>query len=154
YRDLMAAGAPWSRIPPTDPEDMALLHFTSGTTGAPKGVVHVHDAVVAHHATAATALDLRPDDVFWCTADPGWVTGTSYGIVAPLTHGATSVVVEADFEVDRWYRTLAEQQVTVWYTTPTALRMLMRAGAEAARAHDLSHLRFVASVGEPLDAEV
>lgn len=154
YRDLMAAGASSFRIRPTDPEDMALLHFTSGTTGAPKGVVHVHDAVVAHHATAAAALDLRPDDVFWCTADPGWVTGTSYGIVAPLTHGATTVVVEADFDVDRWYRTLAELQVTVWYTTPTALRMLMRAGAEAARAHDLSRLRVVASVGEPLDAEV
>ena len=66
-------------------EDLALLHFTSGTTGTPKGAVHVHEAVVAHHATGALALDLHPDDVFWCTADPGWVTGTSYGIIAPLT---------------------------------------------------------------------
>ena len=94
-------------IPPTDPEDMALLHFTSGTTGAPKGAVHVHDAVVAHHATGATALDLHPDDVFWCTADPGWVTGTSYGIIAPLTHGVTSIVDERDFDAERWYRILA-----------------------------------------------
>jgi acetyl-CoA synthetase len=154
YDDLMAAASESFTIGPTDPEDMALLHFTSGTTGTPKGAVHVHDAVVAHHATGTSALDLHPDDVFWCTADPGWVTGMSYGIIAPLTHGVTSVVDEADFEVDRWYRILAEQRVTVWYTAPTALRMLMRAGREAAAPHDLSRLRFVASVGEPLNPEV
>jgi acetyl-CoA synthetase len=154
YDELVAAGAPAFTIPPTGPEDMALVHFTSGTTGTPKGAVHVHDAVVAHHATGTTALDLHPADVFWCTADPGWVTGMSYGIIAPLTHGVTSIVDEADFEVDRWYRILADQKVTVWYTAPTALRMLMRAGAGAAQEYDLSHLRFVASVGEPLNPEV
>ena len=93
-------------IPPTDPEDPALLHFTSGTTGTPKGALHVHRAVVAHHATGALALDLHADDVFWCTADPGWVTGTSYGIIAPLTHGVTSIVDEAEFDAERWYRIL------------------------------------------------
>jgi acetyl-CoA synthetase len=154
YAQLMAAASERFTIPTTDPEDMGLLHFTSGTTGTPKGAVHVHDALVAHHATGTTALDLHPGDVFWCTADPGWVTGMSYGIIAPLTHGVTSIVDEADFEADRWYRILAEQRVTVWYTAPTALRMLVRAGAEAARAHDLSRLRFVASVGEPLNPEV
>jgi acetyl-CoA synthetase len=154
FGDLMAAASERFTIPATDPEDMALLHFTSGTTGTPKGAIHVHDAVVAHHATGASALDLHPGDVFWCTADPGWVTGMSYGIIAPLTHGVTSIVDEADFEVDRWYRILADQRVSVWYTAPTALRMLMRSGAEAARAHDLSRLRFVASVGEPLNPEV
>src|SRR5690606_25936059 len=137
-------------IGPTDPEDMALLHFTSGTTGTPKGAVHVHGAVVAHHATGWSAPDLHDDDVFWCTADPGWVTGTSYGILAPLTHGVTSVVDEAEFEAEHWYRVLQDQRVTVWYTAPTALRMLMKAGPEAAARFDLSHLRFVASVGEPL----
>jgi acetyl-CoA synthetase len=154
YDEVMASAADCFTIPATDPEDMALLHFTSGTTGAPKGAVHVHDAVVAHYATGLSALDLHPGDVFWCTADPGWVTGMSYGIIAPLTHGVTSIVDEADFEVDRWYRILAEQRVSVWYTAPTALRMLMRAGAEAVRGHDLSQLRFVASVGEPLNPEV
>jgi acetyl-CoA synthetase len=148
---LLAAAAPTYDIPPTDPEDPALLHFTSGTTGRPKGAVHVHDAVVAHHATARLALDLGPDDVFWCTADPGWVTGTSYGIVAPLTCGVTMVVDEAEYDTARWYRILDEQRVTVWYTAPTAIRMLMRAGPEPRAGRELPALRFVASVGEPLD---
>ncbi len=141
-------------IGPTDPEDMALLHFTSGTTGTPKGAVHVHDAVVSHHATARMALDLHPDDVYWCTADPGWVTGTSYGIVAPLLHGLTSIVDEGEFDAARWYGVLESEGVTVWYTSPTALRMLMAADPEIARGHDLRRLRFVASVGEPLNPEV
>ena len=141
-------------ITPTYPEDMALLHFTSGTTGMPKGAIHVHEAVVAHRETGRVVLDLRPGDVFWCTADPGWVTGTSYGIIAPLTLGATLIVDEAELEVDRWYGILQDQQVSVWYTAPTALRMLMRAGEEVAHEYDLSALRFIASVGEPLNPEV
>jgi acetyl-CoA synthetase len=141
-------------IPPTAPEDMALLHFTSGTTGKPKGAVHVHGAVLAHHLTARYALDLRADDVFWCTADPGWVTGTSYGIIAPLTHGITLVVDVGEFEAKRWYQNLQDNRVTVWYTAPTALRMLMRYGDDLPRDYDLSALRYIASVGEPLNPEV
>ncbi|MFJ5708410.1 acetate--CoA ligase [Streptomyces sp. NPDC093105] len=141
----------------TDPADLALLHFTSGTTGTPKGAMHVHEAVVAHQVTAAYALDLHEGDVFWCTADPGWVTGMSYGIIAPLTLGVTTVVDEGDFAPARWYGILADHQVTVWYTAPTALRMLMRAaprdGSAPTARHDLSSLRFVASVGEPLNPE-
>ena len=148
-RLLDAAGDAYE-IGPTDPEDEALLHFTSGTTGTPKGAVHVHGAVVAHHATGALALDLHPDDVFWCTADPGWVTGTSYGIVAPLTHGVTMVVDEGEFDARRWYAILDEEGVNVWYTAPTAIRMMMKAGAALAQERDLSSLRFIASVGEPL----
>jgi acetyl-CoA synthetase len=140
-------------IPPTDPLDTALLHFTSGTTGKPKGAVHVHEAVVAHHATARFALDFHPEDIFWCTADPGWVTGTSYGIVAPLTHGLTSIVDEGDFDAERWYRILETERVSVWYTAPTAIRMLMKAGLGPARAHRFPSLRFLASVGEPLNPE-
>jgi len=140
-------------IPPTDPEDMALLHFTSGTTGRPKGAIHVHEAVVAHHVTGKFVLDLHPQDVFWCTADPGWVTGTSYGIIAPLTCGITNVVSEAEFDAELWYRILEQQQVTVWYTAPTAIRMLMKLGAPTVRQYDLSALRFMASVGEPLNPE-
>jgi acetyl-CoA synthetase len=150
---LLDAAGDRYRVPPTHPEDMALLHFTSGTTGTPKGAVHVHEAAVAHHATAAFALDLHPEDVFWCTADPGWVTGTSYGIVAPLLHGITSVVDEGDFDPDRWYALLRDQRVSVWYTAPTAVRMLMRHAAEAGAPGGLPALRFVASVGEPLNPE-
>jgi acetyl-CoA synthetase len=115
--------------------------------------LHVHEAVVSHHATARYALDFHPDDVFWCTADPGWVTGTSYGIIAPLTHGLTSIVDEADFDAARWYRLLQDERVTVWYTAPTAIRMLMKAGTELARTYDLRALRFLGSVGEPLNPE-
>ncbi len=151
--DLLASAPAWPGIAPTDPEDVALLHFTSGTTGTPKGALHVHEAVVAHHSTGRIALDLHPDDVYWCTADPGWVTGMSYGVIAPLVNGVTSIVDEGEFDADRWYRTLEDEGVTVWYTAPTAIRMLMRAGGEMAAAHDLSRLRFVASVGEPLNPE-
>ena len=138
---------------PTKPEDMALLHFTSGTTGKPKGAVHVHEAVVAHHITGRFALDLHAEDIFWCTADPGWVTGTSYGIISPLTNGATMIVDQAEFDAERWYRILQEQKVTVWYTAPTAIRMLMKVGADYAKNYDLSKLRLMASVGEPLNPE-
>ncbi len=150
---LLARAEPRFEIPPTAPEDLALLHFTSGTTGMPKGAMHVHQAVVAHHSTGRLALDLHDADVFWCTADPGWVTGTSYGIISPLTNGISSIVDEAEFDAERWYRILQDQRVTVWYTAPTAVRMLMKAGAEMARGFDLSRLRFVASVGEPLNPE-
>jgi acetyl-CoA synthetase len=153
YRQLMQEANDRFTIEPTDPEDFALLHFTSGTTGTPKGAVHVHGAVVAHHATGKLALDLHPDDTFWCTADPGWVTGTSYGIIAPLTNGVTSLIDEGDFDAERWYAILQAQKVTVWYTAPTAIRMLMKAGPELARKYDLRSLRFLASVGEPLNPE-
>ena len=140
-------------IPPTDPQDRALLHFTSGTTGKPKGAIHVHEAVVTHHITGYYALDLHDDDIFWCTADPGWVTGTSYGIIAPLTNGVTSVVVEAEFDAPTWYGILQDEKVSVWYTAPTAIRMMMKLGVEAVRGTDLAALRFMASVGEPLNPE-
>jgi acetyl-CoA synthetase len=150
---LMDKAAAEFTIEPTDPEDQALLHFTSGTTGRPKGALHVHEAVLAHQVTGKFALDFHPDDVFWCTADPGWVTGTSYGIIAPLSHGLMSIVDEADFDAERWYSILQKQRVTVWYTAPTAIRMLLKAGAQLARSYDLSTLRFIASVGEPLNPE-
>ena len=153
-RAMLADAGDTFAIPATDPGEMALLHFTSGTTGTPKGAIHVHEAVVAHHATSAFALDLHPDDIFWCTADPGWVTGTSYGIIAPLTHGCTTIVDAGEFDARAWYQLLQDQRVTVWYTAPTALRMLMRSGTELAGKYDLSSLRYIASVGEPLNPEV
>jgi len=150
---LMEEASESFEILPTDPEDMSLLHFTSGTTGMPKGVVHVHKALYTHWMTGKYVLDLHSDDIFWCTADPGWVTGTSYGIITPWLHGVTNVVDESEFDAKRWYTILQEQKVSVWYTAPTAIRRLMRIGNEPTQEYDLSALRFVLSVGEPLNPE-
>jgi len=150
---LMRNADPHFPYAPTQADDMALLHFTSGTTGKPKGVMHVHQAVQVHKLSAYYALDLHEFDIYWCTADPGWVTGTSYGIIAPLCLGVTMIVDEAEFEVERWYRILQEQKINVWYTSPTAIRMLMKAGTEIKENYDLSALRFLASVGEALNPE-
>jgi acetyl-CoA synthetase len=141
-------------IEKTNPEDIALLHFTSGTTGKPKGALHAHSAVVYHKYSGQMALNLRAEDTFWCTADPGWVTGTSYGIVSPLVNGLTMLVDEAEFQAERWYLILEEFQVTNWYTAPTALRMLMRSGFDLGLNFDLSKIRYASSVGEPLNPEV
>jgi acetyl-CoA synthetase len=149
----MAAAPDRFETAATGPDDVALIHFTSGTTGKPKGAVHVHGAVVAHAATGRFALDLRPGDRYWCTADPGWVTGTSYGIIAPLVNRVTMIVDEAEFDLERWYSILERERVEVWYTAPTAIRMMMRAGKDAAARRDFSRLRFLASVGEPLNPE-
>jgi len=153
YLQLMGSAGCSYTIQSTAPDDIALLHFTSGTTGTPKGAAHLHKAVVAHHITGKLALDFHKDDIFWCTADPGWVTGTSYGIVAPLSNGITSIIDEGDFDADRWYGILQSQKITVWYSAPTAIRMLMKAGADIVRKYDLHSLRFLSSVGEPLNPE-
>ncbi len=137
----------------TDPEDYSVMHYTSGTTGKPKGAAHVHNAIVGHYATGKYVLDIHDDDVYWCTADPGWVTGTSYGMFGPWSNGATSFVYEGGFGAGAWYSLIAKHKVTVWYTAPTAIRMLMKAGEDAARNHDLSSLRYACSVGEPLNPE-
>ena len=140
-------------IQPTDPEDMSVLHFTSGTTGMPKGVVHVHKAVYSIWMSSKYVLDLHIGDTFWCTADPGWVTGTSYGIIAPWIHGITNIVDEGEFDAARWYKILQDEKVSVWYTAPTAIRRLMRIDSEPTKEYDLSHLRLIQSVGEPLNPE-
>ncbi len=149
----MAAAPDTFKTIRTDPEHPALIHFTSGTTGRPKGAVHVHNAVQHHAASGRYALQLTPETIYWCTADPGWVTGTSYGIISPLVNRCTMIVDEDEFDLDRWYGTLEREKVRVWYTAPTAIRMMMRAGKKAADAYDFSALRFLGSVGEPLNPE-
>jgi len=153
WADVFDAQSEEFEIEVTDPEDFAIMHYTSGTTGKPKGAAHVHMAVMGHYATAKYVLDLHDDDVYWCTADPGWVTGTSYGMFGPWSNGATSLVYEGGFAAGHWYSLIEKYRVTVWYTAPTAIRMLMKAGEELARKHDLSSLRYVCSVGEPLNPE-
>jgi acetyl-CoA synthetase len=134
-------------------ETPSVLHYTSGTTGQPKGAQHVHNSIVAQSITTKLVLDVQPDDVYWCNADPGWVTGTSYGIIGPWSLGATQAVLDSGFNTERWYQFIETHRVTVWYSAPTAIRLLMRDGTAAARAHDLSSLRHLCSVGEPLNAE-
>ena len=150
---LMETASEIFEIEATDPEDMSILHFTSGTTGMPKGVVHVHKAIYNHWTSGRYVLDLHPDDIYWCTADPGWVTGTSYGIITPWLHGVTNIVDEAEFDAKRWYGILQDEKVSVWYTAPTAIRRLMRMDLEPTEANDLSSLRLIQSVGEPLNPE-
>ncbi|MDD5160598.1 MAG: acetate--CoA ligase [Sulfuricurvum sp.] len=150
---LMENVSEYFDILPTDPEDMSVLHFTSGTTGMPKGVVHVHKAIYTHWMSGRYVLDLHEDDIYWCTADPGWVTGTSYGIITPWLHGVTNIVDEAEFDAARWYSILQNERVSVWYTAPTAIRRLMRLDTNPRDEYDLSALRLVQSVGEPLNPE-
>ncbi|MBM3312208.1 MAG: acetate--CoA ligase [Candidatus Aminicenantes bacterium] len=140
-------------IHPTEAESPSLLHYTSGTTGLPKGVKHVHYSLLSQYLTAKWVHDLRDDDVYWCTADPGWVTGTSYGIIGPWSLGVTQTVLDAGFSAEAWYKFIAKHKVTVWYSAPTAIRSLMKAGEDIVKKHDLSSLRLLASVGEPLNSE-
>lgn len=137
-----------------DREDGLIIHYTSGSTGKPKGVFHVQNAMIQHYYTGKIVLDLQEDDIYWCTADPGWVTGTSYGIFAPWLNGATNVIRGGRFSPQDWYNTLQKYKVTVWYSAPTAFRMLMGAGDDVSAGYDLSSLRHVLSVGEPLNPEV
>ncbi|OPA78546.1 acetate--CoA ligase [Paenibacillus selenitireducens] len=137
-----------------DREDGLIIHYTSGSTGKPKGVFHAHNAMMQHYFTGKIVLDLQEDDIYWCTADPGWVTGTSYGIFAPWLNGATNVVRGGRFSPQDWYNTIQKYKITVWYSAPTAFRMLMGAGDDVIAQFDLSSLRHVLSVGEPLNPEV
>jgi acetyl-CoA synthetase len=137
-----------------DRNDGLILHYTSGSTGKPKGVLHVHNAMLQHYQTSKWVLDLQEEDVYWCTADPGWVTGTSYGIFGPWLTGTSNVIVGGRFKPENWYKTIEDYGVTVWYSAPTAFRMLMGAGDEVVKQFDLSSLRHILSVGEPLNPEV
>jgi len=136
-----------------DAETPSVLHYTSGTTGKPKGAMHVHAAIIAQYITAKWALDINANDIYWCTADPGWVTGTSYGIIGPWANGVTQSVLDAGFNSEKWYQFIEKRKITVWYTAPTAIRLLMKDGTAAVQKYDLSSLRHLISVGEPLNAE-
>jgi acetyl-CoA synthetase len=136
-----------------DPEEFMYMLYTSGTTGKPKGVVHAHKAIVQAHLTAKWVLDVHEEDVYWCTADLGWVTGVVYGVLGPWSNGATQVGLGGRFDPERWYKTIRDHKVTIWYTAPTAVRMLMAKGDDLPAKYDLSSLRALYSVGEPLNPE-
>ncbi len=138
---------------PTRAESPSVLHYTSGTTGQPKGVKHVHYSLVSQYLTSKWVLDIHESDIYWCTADPGWVTGTSYGIIGPWSLGATQCVMDLGFSAEAWYRFIEKNRISMWYSAPTAIRSLMKAGDDLVKQYDLSSLRHLASVGEPLNAE-
>jgi acetyl-CoA synthetase len=140
-------------IYPTYAESPSVLHYTSGTTGQPKGVKHVHYSLISQYLSAKWVLDLQDDDVYWCTADPGWVTGTSYGIIGAFSNGVTQCVLDSGFSAENWYRFIEKHKISMWYSAPTAIRSLMKAGDEIIKKFDLSTLRLLASVGEPLNSE-
>lgn len=130
------------------------IHYTSGSTGKPKGIIHAHRAMIHQYLTGKWVLDLKEEDVYWCTAHPGWVTGTVYGIFAPWLNRATVVVNGGRFDAHSWYRSIEKARVSVWYSAPTAYRMLMAEGEAVQKQYDLSSLRHLMSVGEPLNPEV
>jgi acetyl-CoA synthetase len=154
YEEIVSGASEKLEVAAMDPEDPLYLLYTSGTTGKPKGVVHVHNDIIGQHMTTKWVLDLKEDDVYWCTADPGWVTGTVYGIFGPWSNGASVVTFEGRFDAASWYALIDKLHITVWYTAPTALRMLMKAGDEIVTQYSLNTLRHIASVGEPLNPEV
>ena len=153
YDDLMSRSSSDFTVALTSMYDHSVMHYTSGTTGKPKGAVHCHLAVLQQYATGKWVLDFHKDDIYWCTADPGWVTGTSYGMFAPWSNGIAQLIYEGGFKANAWYELIQRYKVTVWYSAPTAIRMLMKAGEEIPGRHDLSSLRHVNSVGEPLNPE-
>jgi acetyl-CoA synthetase len=138
---------------PTKAESPSVLHYTSGTTGQPKGVKHVHYSLISQYLTTKWVLDLQENDIYWCTADPGWVTGTSYGIIGPWSMGIAQCVLDAGFSAQAWYKFIEKYRITMWYSSPTAIRSLMKAGDEIVKSYNLSSLRHLASVGEPLNPE-
>jgi len=137
----------------TKAESPSVLHYTSGTTGQPKGVKHVHYSLISQYLTTKWVLDLQDNDIYWCTADPGWVTGTSYGIIGPWSLGITQCVLDTGFSAESWYKFIEKRKITVWYSAPTAIRSLMKAGEDIIKQSNLTTLRHLASVGEPLNAE-
>jgi len=153
YEELMSHAEPIESIENTSQYDYSIMHYTSGTTGKPKGALHRHQSIIQQFATGRWALDFKQDDIYWCTADPGWVTGTSYGMFAPWSNGITQVIYEGGFSATKWYGVIEKYSVNIWYTAPTAIRMLMKAGGKPIQDRDLTSLRFIASVGEPLNPE-
>ncbi|MBI3742810.1 MAG: AMP-binding protein, partial [Chloroflexi bacterium] len=153
YEALVKKASPEYTIENTTRDDYSIMHYTSGPTGKPKGAVHCHNSVIQQYITGQWCLDLHEEDLYWCTADPGWVTGTSYGIIAPWTNGCTQLIYEGGLKSSAWYELVQKYKVTVWYTAPTAIRMLMKVGINATKRYDPSSLRFTSSVGEPLNPE-
>ncbi len=157
YEDLVRRESPVSETEVMDSEDMLFLLFSSGTTGKPKGIVHTHGGyMVGVHRTLNWVFDIKPTDIFWCTADAGWITGHSYVIYGPLMAGTTTIMFEGHPlypQADRLWNIVSRYGVNIFYTAPTLIRMLMRFGTQYPKQHDLSTLRLLGTVGEPINPE-
>lgn len=154
YSKLSSEASDIYETPHTPSETPSVLHYTSGSTAKPKGVLHCHRSILHQSFTGERVFQFRPDDIFWCTADQGWVTGTSYGIIAPWSLGITQVHYGGGFDPETWMALLEREKITVWYTAPTALRMLSREADDLYLKRSLPDLRDIFSVGEPLNPEV
>ena len=158
WDDVMAEADEECPAEETDAEDILYILYSSGSTGKPKGIVHTTGGYLTHvKATTKWVLDLKDDDVYWCTADIGWVTGHSYIVYGPLSNGGTSLIFEGTPsypESDRWWQIVEDHKVNILYTAPTAIRAFMKGGTEALEKHDLSSLRLLGTVGEPINPRV
>jgi len=157
WHDLVAGKSEECETEKMDSEDRLFILYTSGTTGKPKGIEHVHGGYCVGPAqTLHWVFDLKENDVWWCTADIGWITGHSYIVYGPLVLGATSIMYEGapDFpDFGRWFKIIQDNKVSVFYTAPTAIRMFMKAGEKWAKDYNISCLRLLGSVGEPINPE-
>lgn len=150
-QDSLSQSSTRFTTPTTDPEQYSHFHFTSGSTGKPKAVQHCHAAIIDHLRSFETVMQATPDDLYWCTADPGWVTGTTYGITAPLASGLTQIQLDANYDPALWMHIIQRFKVNIFYTAPTVFRMMAQQADAFYQQYDLGSLKRVYTVGEPLD---
>ena len=154
YHRLLTEASDKFQTQITNKNTPSIVHYTSGSTGKSKGVLHIHGSILSQSSTYKKIFKIQENDIYWCTADPGWVTGVSYGIIAPFSMGITQVIYGDNFDSEKWFELLQNEKINIWYTAPTALRMVIQNEEVDYASYDLSHLRSIFCVGEPLNPAV